>query len=164
MAFLAAPEQAPGQRRRVTLADLAGANLLVTERGSGTRTTLERLYKDAGMPLHIGSELSSNEAIKQMCAAGFGAACLSLNTCTLERDAGPPMVLPMEGNPLQRDGFVMHLASHGPPQVASAFELFLSQHGQRLLNERAGSAPGAPTPSAVASMSKLRRAAREEAA
>ena len=164
MAFLAAPEQAPGQRRRVTLADLAGANLLVTERGSGTRTTLERLYKDAGMPLHIGSELSSNEAIKQMCAAGFGAAFLSLNTCTLERDAGPPMVLPMEGNPLQRDGFVMHLASHGPPQVAFAFELFLTQNGQRLVDERAGTAPGTQVRPPVAPMSRQCRSARQEAA
>jgi len=115
MAFLAAPEQAPGQRRRVTLADLAGANLLVTERGSGTRTTLERLYKDAGMPLHIGSELSSNEAIEQMCAAGFGAACLSLN-------------------------------------------------GQRLVDERAGSAPGTQVRPAVAPMSRQCRSARQEAA
>ena len=62
----------PGKRSLASLADLAGANLLVRARGSGTRTTLERLFKDAGEPLRIGSELSSNEAIKQMCAAGFG--------------------------------------------------------------------------------------------
>lgn len=157
MAFLAAPKHALGQRHRVTLADLAGANLLVRERGSGTRTTLERLYKDAGMPLHIGSELSSNEAIKQMCAAGFGAAFLSLNTCALELDAGLLVVLPMEGNPLERDWFVMHLATRGLPQVASAFELFLTQNGQRLLDERAGTAPGTQVRSVAAPMSQVRQ-------
>ncbi len=134
MAFLAAPKHLLGQRRRVTLSDLAGANLLVRERGSGTRTTLERLYKDAGVPLQIGSELSSNEAIKQMCAAGFGAAFLSLNTCALELDAGLLVVLPMEGNPLEREWFVMHLATRGLPQVASAFKHFLTQEGQRLID------------------------------
>ena len=131
MAFLAAPAHAlmarPGKR---ALPDLAGANLLVRERGSGTRTTLERLFKDAGEPLRIGSELSSNEAIKQMCAAGFGVAFLSLHTCGLELEAGLLKVLPMAGNPLQREWFVMHLASRQLPQVALAFEQFLVERGQ----------------------------------
>jgi DNA-binding transcriptional LysR family regulator len=138
MAFLAAPGHALMTRRKVVLADLSDANLLVRERGSGTRTTLERLYKEAGVPLRIGSELSSNEAIKQMCAAGFGAAFLSLNTCALELDAGLLALLPMAGNPLQREWFVMHLATRRLPQVASAFTQFLTQDGQRLINERAG--------------------------
>lgn len=162
MAFLAAPGHALARRRRVTLADLAGANLLVREPGSGTRTTLERLYKDAGVPLHIGSEFSSNEAIKQMCAAGFGAAFLSLNTCALELAAGLLVVLQMPGNPLAREWFVMHLASRGLPQVASAFELFLTQSGQRLLDERAGNAPGGTVGSPVAATPRQRRTARPQ--
>ena len=134
MAFIAAPGHALMARRKTGkpgLADLAGANLLVRERGSGTRTTLERLFKDAGLPLRIGSEMSSNEAIKQMCAAGFGVAFLSLHTCGLELEAGLLQVLPMAGNPLQREWFVMHLASRQLPQVAVAFEQFLVDEGQR---------------------------------
>jgi DNA-binding transcriptional LysR family regulator len=138
MAFLAAPAHPLMARRKVALADLNDANLLVRERGSGTRTTLERLYKEAGLPLRIGSELSSNEAIKQMCAAGFGAAFLSMNTCALELSAGLLALLPMAGNPLQRDWFVMHLATRRLPQVASAFTQFLTQQAQRLIDERAG--------------------------
>lgn len=138
MAFLASPQHPLMARRKVTLADVVDANLLVRERGSGTRTTVERLYKEAGLPLRIGSELSSNEAIKQMCAAGFGAAFLSLNTCALELDAGLLALLPMAGNPLEREWFVMHLASRRLPQVASAFKQFLTQDGQRLISERAG--------------------------
>ena len=137
MAFLAAPAHPlmarPGKRGMsdwADLGDLASANLLVRERGSGTRTTLERLFKDAGEPLRIGSELSSNEAIKQMCAAGFGVAFLSLHTCGLELEAGLLKILPMAGNPLQREWFVMHLASRQLPQVALAFEQFLVQRGQ----------------------------------
>lgn len=113
------------------LADLAGANLLVRERGSGTRTTLERLFKDAALPLRIGSELSSNEAIKQMCAAGFGVAFLSLHTCGLELQAGLLALLPLANNPLEREWFAMHLAGRHLPQVAAAFEQFLVEHGQR---------------------------------
>jgi DNA-binding transcriptional LysR family regulator len=137
MAFIAAPTHplmaahAPGRLGKIGLPELTEANLLVRERGSGTRTTLERLFKDAGVPLRIGSELSSNEAIKQMCAAGFGVAFLSLHTCGLELEAGLLQVLPMAGNPLQREWFVMHLASRHLPQVAGAFEQFLVEHGQQ---------------------------------
>jgi DNA-binding transcriptional LysR family regulator len=144
MAFLASPKHPLMARRKVTLSEVVDANLLVRERGSGTRTTVERLYKEAGVPLRIGSELSSNEAIKQMCAAGFGAAFLSLNTCALEFNAGLLAVLPMEGNPLERAWFVMHLASRHLPQVALALKQFLIQHGQRLINERADMQAAAP--------------------
>jgi len=134
MAFMAAPSHPLMKKRKaVTLEDLAEANLLVRERGSGTRSTLERLHKDAGLPLRIGSELSSNEAIKQMCAAGFGAAFLSLHTCGLELETGMLALLPMKDNPLERDWYVMHLASRRLPQVASAFKTFLAEEAQALI-------------------------------
>ncbi len=131
MVFLAAPTHPLMARRKLGLADVAGANLLVRERGSGTRATIERLFKDEGVPLRVGSELSSNEAIKQMCAAGFGVAFLSLHTCKLELEAGLLGLLPMPANPIQRQWFAMHLAAGRIPQVAAAFEQFLVVHGQR---------------------------------
>jgi DNA-binding transcriptional LysR family regulator len=151
MAFLASPRHPLMGRSELTLADLAGANLLVRERGSGTRTTLERLYKDADLPLRVGSEMSSNEAIKQMCAAGFGAAFLSLHTCRLELQAGLLALLPIAGNPLEREWYAMHLATRRLPQVASAFKQFLADEGQRLILEQlrmGGTAPAValPTP------------------
>jgi DNA-binding transcriptional LysR family regulator len=130
MAFVAAPTHPLMARRGLALADLAGANLLVRERGSGTRATIERLFKDAGLPLRAGSELSSNEAIKQMCAAGFGVAFVSLHTCGLEIGAGLLVLLPLAGNPIERGWFVIHLASRTLPQVAAAFEQFLVAEGQ----------------------------------
>jgi LysR family transcriptional regulator, low CO2-responsive transcriptional regulator len=133
MAFLATPGHPLMTQGDVTLASLAGANLLVRERGSGTRTTLERLYKDAGVALRIGSEMSSNEAIKQMCAAGFGAAFLSLHTCGLELRARLLALIPMPDNPIERDWFVMHLASRRLPQVATAFSEFLALQGQAMI-------------------------------
>lgn len=128
MAFLAAPDHP--LMKQPTLEALAESRILVRERGSGTRTTVERLFKDQGLPLRIGSELSSNEAIKQMCAAGFGVAFLSMHTCVLELDAGRLQVLPLKDNPLQRDWHVIHLAARQLPQVALAFEQFLRAEGQ----------------------------------
>jgi len=138
MAFLAAPSHPAMHDRTLTIESLAAAKLLVRERGSGTRTTVERLFKDAGVPLRIGSEMSSNEAIKQMCAAGFGIAFLSMHTCVLELDAGLLKVLPLAGNPLERDWFVIHLASRQLPQVAAAFELFLREQAQAQVDRQLG--------------------------
>ena len=144
MAFVASPKHAAMRDADLSIATLAGAHLLVRERGSGTRTTVERLFKDAGVPLRIGSEMSSNEAIKQMCAAGFGVAFLSLHTCVLEVGAGVLQLLPLQGNPIERDWFVMHLASRQLPQVATAFEQFLIEQAQAQVQLQLGDVGRAP--------------------
>lgn len=136
MGFLVAAEHPLAARPELTLADVSGSNLLVRERGSGTRTTLERLLKDSDLPLRIGSELSSNEAIKQMCAAGFGVAFLSLHACGLELDTGILKLVPIKGHPIQREWFVSHLASRHIPQVSEAFISFLVEQGSQLVPRR----------------------------
>jgi LysR family transcriptional regulator, low CO2-responsive transcriptional regulator len=138
MAFVASPAHPLMREKALGIASLGAANLLVRERGSGTRTTVERIFKDAGVPLRVGSEMSSNEAIKQMCAAGFGVAFLSLHTCVLELGAGVLEVLPLPENPIERDWFVMHLASRQLPQVAVAFENFLVQQAQAQIHRQLG--------------------------
>lgn len=144
MAFLAAPGHPLMKGSRPTMAMLSDQRILVRERGSGTRATVERLFKDARLPLRIGSELSSNEAIKHMCAAGFGVAFLSMHTCVLELAAGVLKLLPMAGNPIERDWHVMHLASRQLPQVALAFEKFLSARGQQEITRQLGDTPAPP--------------------
>ena len=145
MAFVASPTHAASRDPGLSIASLAATHLLVRERGSGTRTTVERLFKDAGVPLRIGSEMSSNEAIKQMCAAGFGVAFLSLHTCVLELDAGLLQVLPLPDNPIERDWFVLHLASRQLPQVALAFEQFLTEQAQAQVQRVLGHVGATPS-------------------
>ncbi len=147
MGFVAAPSHPLMVDPALSLATLADARLLVRERGSGTRTTVERLFKDAGHRLRIGSEMSSNEAIKQMCAAGFGVAFLSLHTCVLEMNAGMLQLLPIADNPIERDWYVIHLAARQLPQVAAAFEQFLREEGQAQLKRQLQqtTSPAAPT-------------------
>jgi DNA-binding transcriptional LysR family regulator len=141
MAFLAAPTDPLMSVPRLTLAEVAETRILVRERGSGTRTTVERVFKDQGLPLRIGSELSSNEAIKRMCAAGFGIAFLSMHTCVLEIKAGLLALLPLPDNPIERDWYVMHLASRQLPHVALAFEEFLCNEGQAEIQRQLGKMP-----------------------
>ena len=135
MAFMAAPGHPLMTDPQLSMALLAEAHLLVREPGSGSRTTVERLFREAGLQLRIGSEMSSNESLKQMCAAGFGPAYLSMHTCILEIKAGMLKVLPLANNPVEREWFVVRVPSKQMPQVALAFEKFLCEEGQSLIRK-----------------------------
>jgi DNA-binding transcriptional LysR family regulator len=141
MGFVAAPSHPLMKAKALGLADIAAANLLVRERGSGTRTTVEQLFKQADLPLAVGAEMSSNEAIKQMVAAGFGVAFLSLHACVMEREAGMLALLPLAGQPVEREWHVMHLAARQMPQAARAFEAFLNASGQASIDRRLANGP-----------------------
>jgi DNA-binding transcriptional LysR family regulator len=136
MGFLAAPAHPLIAESNLTMARLAQEPMLVRERGSGSRATVTRLFRDAGYTMRIGSEFASNEAIKQMCMAGFGPAYLSLPTCILEMKAGLLTLLPMEGNIIEREWFVAHSPATKPlPQMAVAFERFLKLNGQKKIDQ-----------------------------
>ena len=137
MAFVAAPDHPLALKPAPTLEDFAGVNLLVRERGSGTRTTVEQLFKTAGVEMKLGAETSSNEAIKQLCAAGYGVAFISLHACVLELQTGVLVQLPLRGHPIEREWHVISLADRALPAVAAtAFSTFLRQHGQARLDAK----------------------------
>lgn len=133
MAFVASPSHPLMKKKKLTLNDVLGANLLVRERGSGTRTAVERLLREAGHPLEFGSEVSSNEAIKRMVAAGLGVGFLSVHACGLEFEAGLLAVLPTPAQPVEADWHIMHLTDQPIPKVAAAFQDFVIEHGQELV-------------------------------
>jgi DNA-binding transcriptional LysR family regulator len=136
MGFLAGPAHPLIAEENLTMARLAQEPMLVRERGSGSRATVTRLFREAGYTMRIGSEFASNEAIKQMCMAGFGPAYLSLPTCILEMKAGLLTLLPMEGNIIEREWFVAHSPATKPlPQMAVAFERFLKLNGQKKIDQ-----------------------------
>jgi LysR family transcriptional regulator, low CO2-responsive transcriptional regulator len=136
MAFVAAPTHPLMSLAEPSLQDLNDANLLLRERGSGTRTAVEQLYKTANVELRLGTEMSSNEAIKQMCAAGFGVAFISLHACMMELQSGLLAQVPMAGHPILRDWYVIVLEGRPVPAPAAAFSAFLQEHGQARVNDR----------------------------
>jgi DNA-binding transcriptional LysR family regulator len=133
MAFVASPSHPLMKKKKITLNDVMAANLLVRERGSGTRTAVERLLRDSGHALEFGSEVSSNEAIKRMVSAGLGLGFLSVHACGLEFEAGLLAVLPMQENPVEADWHIMHLSEQPIPKVAAAFQDFVIENGQDLV-------------------------------
>lgn len=133
MAFVASPSHPLMKKKTITLADVMATNLMVRERGSGTRTAVERLLRDAGHPPEFGSEVSSNEAIKRMVSAGLGLGFLSVHACGLEFESGLLAILPMAGNPVEADWQIMHLTDQPIPKVAASFQDFVIDKGQDLV-------------------------------
>ena len=148
-AFLAAPSHVLIHTPGLNLEMLAHAQMLVREKGSGARASLERIFKHAGLKLSIGAELSSNESIKQMCIAGLGPAYLSLQSCLLEIRAGLLSVLPLANNPMNRRWNVVHLEHKPLSQVASVFMDHLIRHGQAEIEEQLAMMSKLPVAQAV---------------
>jgi LysR family transcriptional regulator, low CO2-responsive transcriptional regulator len=151
MAFVTAPTHPLMSLAAPSLQDINDANLLVRERGSGTRTAVEQLHKAGGVEMRVGAEMSSNEAIKQMCAAGFGVAFISLHACVLELKSGLLAQVPMANHPIMRDWYVICLDGRPVPAAAAAFSAYLQEHGQARVNDHLAMhrPPAAPAETAV---------------
>ena len=112
----------PWARRRQPLqaAQLAGARLVVRERGSGTREVLEAVlapHMPSPPPAPL-MELGSTTAVKAAVLDGSGPAVLSSLTVRSEIDAGRLVRIPVEGVDLRRRLRAVWGAGSTPPPGA----------------------------------------------
>ncbi len=80
MVLVVAPDHPLAGRRSLKPADLAAADWIVREPGSGTRSEAENAVAALGVPIHerrIAMVLPSNEAVRAAVEAGAGIAALS---------------------------------------------------------------------------------------
>ena len=108
-------------RKNITLKDLTKERFLKREIGSGTRIVFDQMLEERGLHIEPYMELGSSEALKQGVMAGLGLAVLSLHTVQLERDVGKIAVLDVEGFPLTRRWYVVHLKGRKLSLVARTF-------------------------------------------
>lgn len=73
----AAPDHPLAKKRRLTPADLAAADWIVREPGSGTRETFDLAVAGVLASVNIKLELSHTEAIKRAVESGLGIGCIS---------------------------------------------------------------------------------------
>ena len=107
------------------LHDLRQETFLLREQGSGTRQDTEQHFKYAGEPLQSSLELGSIEAIKEGVAAGLGLAVLSRESVALEVANGDLAILDVQGFPLKRQWYVVHLKGRRLSRAADALRQFL---------------------------------------
>jgi len=130
---VAPPAHPLAKRRNIPLKTLAGERFLVREPGSGTRQVVDRLFEEHDLSIAHYMELGSSEAIKQAVMAGLGLSVLSRHNLRLELAGGHIAVLDVQGFPLQRRWYVVHLQGKKLSLAARTFQAFLLKQGKELL-------------------------------
>jgi DNA-binding transcriptional LysR family regulator len=95
------------------------------EPASGSRWSLEKAARKAGVKLQVAMELGSNGAIKHAVESGLGLAVLSRYACLLELSSGRLVELDVRGFPIRRDWHIVHLRRRKLPASVQAFVAFL---------------------------------------
>jgi DNA-binding transcriptional LysR family regulator len=116
--------------RNIPMARLAQETFLIREQGSGTRTAIEHFFAERNIELTTGTEMSTNEAIKQAVQAGMGLGILSQNTIQLELETKRLTVLDVANFPIQRHWYVIHRKGKRLTTVAEAFKKFLLENSK----------------------------------
>ena len=119
--IVCAPDHPLAAVTRVDPATLLGETFLAREEGSGTRILMNRFLDRIGEGRLVRTvEMGTNETIKQAVMAGLGLALLSEHTMTEELRHRRLVALPMEGMPIVRQWFLVHVTGHPLLPVAEA--------------------------------------------
>jgi DNA-binding transcriptional LysR family regulator len=125
LVVIAAPNHPLATLPHIKFSQLATENFLSREKGSGTRSAMERVFAQHGVQPRISMEMETNEAIKQAVQAGMGLGILSLHSIELELETRRLTVLDVEHFPLLRHWFVAHRRNKRLSSAALAFKEFL---------------------------------------
>jgi DNA-binding transcriptional LysR family regulator len=134
LVLVAHPDHPLAKKKKIKLENIMGERFLVREVGSGTRLVFDRLLDEKGLKLEPYMELGSSEAIKQAVMAGLGLAMLSLHSLQLELAANKLVVLDVEGFPVRRRWFAVHLKGRQLSLVARTFLDFILAESYRILD------------------------------
>jgi DNA-binding transcriptional LysR family regulator len=135
LVIIAPPNHPLASKRRIPLQRLGSENFIIREEGSGTRASMEHVFKEHGVPIRASMEVSSNETIKQAVMAGMGISFISIHTVALELAAGKLIILNVAGLPLIRDWFVIHLRDKQLSPITAAFRSFLLENGAGIIRK-----------------------------
>ncbi|MCB9993182.1 MAG: LysR family transcriptional regulator [Hyphomicrobiaceae bacterium] len=139
LVIAAAPDHPLAKARDISKERIAQERFLVREQGSGTRAALAQFLSDiAGRPRNLGTEMGSNETIKQAVMAGLGIAFISAHTIASEVENGRLVLLDVVGLPVLRQWFVVSRTDRALSPAAAAFQSFLIREGARFLPQVRG--------------------------
>ena len=125
--MVASPSHRLASRSAIPLHDLQEETLLMRERESVTRLATELQFVQAGVPIPASLELGNIEATKEGVAAGLGIAVLPYESVALELRNGDLTVLGVQGFPLQRQWYIMHVKGRRLSLAAKALRQLLLQ-------------------------------------
>lgn len=128
--IVARPDHPLARARDISKNQIAQEHFLIRERGSGTRISLEIFLGEIpGRLDNLGTEMGSNETIKQAVMAGLGVAFISAHTVASELEAKRLVILDVIGMPIRRQWFSISRTDRTKSPAMTAFESFLLDKG-----------------------------------
>jgi LysR family transcriptional regulator, low CO2-responsive transcriptional regulator len=120
-----APADHPlAEEKAIPFERLSRESIIVREQGSGTRMTVEQLFREHNVQPNIRMELASNEAIGEAIRCGMGVSIMSRQAVGYDMQAGLT-TLDVVGFPLMAHWHVVYPAGKQLPVVAQSFVDFL---------------------------------------
>jgi DNA-binding transcriptional LysR family regulator len=133
LVVIAPPGHPLAGEKRIPPGRLREETFLVRERGSGTRSAMERYFAANDLRLATPMEMSSNEAIKQGVEAGLGLGVVSLHTLAMELALGQLVVLDVVKFPIMRYWYIVYREGKRLSIVAQSFREFVLREAAQLL-------------------------------
>ena len=133
LVVVAAPDHPLVGKSSISLDALRDETFVVREKGSGTRTAMERFFSEHNMDISSSLEMNENEAIKQAVQAGMGLGIVSLHTLELELETGRLVILDVEGFPIMRHWYLVHREDKRLSPVAQAFKEYVLAEGHDII-------------------------------
>lgn len=97
LVLLAAPTHPLCEREEVEIADLGGHNLILREKGSGTRLLIEKVFAEAGMVSSGFVETANVDFIKELVRMGNGITLLARMGVDDDVSKGHLKIIPLKG-------------------------------------------------------------------
>jgi DNA-binding transcriptional LysR family regulator len=134
LVIVAPPDHPLAAARGISLKRLEEETFLVREPGSGTRSAMERFFRQHRIRLNTGMEMSSLEAIKQSVQAGLGLGLMPRDAAHLEVALGRLVALDVQDFPIMRRWWLVHRQGKRLTAAAEAFKEFVLGEAAALLN------------------------------
>lgn len=135
LVVVAAPDHPLVSMQPIPLTMLQDQTFVVREKGSGTRTAMQRFFEEHNLSITTSMEMNENEAIKQAVQAGMGLGVVSIHTIELELETRRLVILDVEDFPIMRHWYLVHRKEKRLSPITQAFKDFVLSEGRNLISQ-----------------------------
>ena len=134
LVVVAAPDHPLVGKQPIPLYMLQDQTFVVREKGSGTRTAMQRFFEEHNLSITSSMEMNENEAIKQAVQAGMGLGVVSVHTIELELETNRLVILDVADFPIMRHWYLVHRKEKRLSPITQAFKDYVLSEGRNLIS------------------------------
>lgn len=133
LVMIASTDHHLARKKNVSLAELTNETFLIREKGSGTRSAIERFFAEKHMKISTSMEMNDNAAIKLGVEVGLGLGIVSLHTVDEELENRRVAMLQVESFPIMRQWFIVCRQGKRLSSIGRAFHDFVMNESPRFV-------------------------------